>query len=489
MERPKVTNGPPPGFEHHVVEENVKPDSVVTTSSPPLSDKPDAKSADALAAELETLDVKNDVDTPDELYHSGPSALTEIHTETDGSTLYTSASRFEDLKLSESLLQGLYTEMNFERPSAIQAKTLPMILTPPYKHLVAQAQNGSGKTTCFVLSMLSRANPELQETQSICVCPTRELVLQNLSVAKKMAKFTSLTFTSTTDSTVRGPIKQHVLFGTHGKLKGFFQRRWLSLDNIKVLVFDEADNMLELAGFADDSFRLVRDAKRASREVQILLFSATYNDTIREFSLKLTGDNPNFVFLPKEQLSLDVIKQYKVEVPSRQDKYDVLSQKIFPNCEKLGQTIIFVRSRNYARILHQKLTAEGHTCTAISGEMLHEDRDRVVQEFRDSVTRILISTDVLSRGFDVSDVTLVVNYDLPVDHETQEPAYETYLHRIGRSGRFGRNGCAFNLIFGEQDRQAISKIETYFDRDIPPVPYDDEDKFIEVLKKADLTEG
>lgn len=482
MDRTRVTNGPPPGFESRVTEQS-------TNSTPPEAEStPATQTPEDLATELNELNVSNDVDTPDESYKSGPEASTEIHTET-GTTLYTSASRFEDLQLSDALLQGLYTEMNFERPSAIQAKTLPMILTAPFKHLVAQAQNGSGKTTCFVLSMLSRADVSVSETQAICVCPTRELVLQNMSVAKKMAKFTSLTFTSTADNTIGGPIKAHILFGTHGKLKGFFQRRWLSLNNVRVLVFDEADNMLELSGFADDSFRLVRDVKRASKEVQILLFSATYNDTIREFSLKLTGDNPNFVFLPKEQLSLDVIKQYRVEVPTRPEKYQVLSERIFPNCEKLGQTIIFVRSRNFARNLHERLTSEGHTCTAISGEMTHEDRDRVVQEFRDCVTRILISTDVLSRGFDVSDVTLVVNYDLPIHHETLEPAYETYLHRIGRSGRFGRNGCAFNLVCGYQDEEIISKIEKYFDRQIPPVPYNDEDRFIEVLKKADLTEG
>ena len=137
--------------------------------------------------------------------------------------------------------------------------------------------------------------------------------------------------------------------------------------------------MLEQSGFADDSFRLVRDTRRASPEVQVLLFSATYNDRVREFSLKLTGQDPNHVFLPKEELSLDVIKQYRVVVPYNDAKYTVLSNMVFPNCEKLGQTIIFVRSRSYARLLHRRLTGDGHTCTAISGEMNYEDRDRVIQ--------------------------------------------------------------------------------------------------------------
>lgn len=479
MEIPRASSEPPPGFESHLTEETAKSESVHEASG-------HASNTFQLAAEDHSQD---DEDIPDENYESGPSTMAQIRTETDEDTLYTSATRFEDLDLPETLLKGLYSEMRFERPSAIQAKTLPMILAPPFKHLVAQAQNGSGKTTCFALAMLMRADPSIKETQSICVCPTRELVIQNLNVAKKLAKYTSLTFTSTADREIHGTIKQHVFFATHGKLKEFLERRWLTLNHVKVLVFDEADHMLELTGFADDSFRLVRDTRKVSKGVQILLFSATYEDTIRDFSLKLTGDNPNFVFLPKEQLSLDVIKQYRVEVSSLHEKYEVLSEMIFPNCEKLGQTIIFVRSRNYARTLHERLTNEGHTCTSISGEMSYANRDKVIQEFRDCVTRILISTDVLSRGFDVSDVSLVVNYDLPTDRETNEPAYETYLHRIGRSGRFGRKGCAFNLVFGEHDQEIIDKIEKYFDRPIPAVPHDDEEKFIEVLKKADLTEG
>lgn len=136
--------------------------------------------------------------------------------------------------------------------------------------------------------------------------------------------------------------------------------------------------MLDLAGFADDSFRLVRDARRVSPDVQVLLFSATFNDRIRAFSLKLTKE-PNHVFLPVEQLSLDVIKQYRVVVPEMSMKYHVLAEMIFPNCEKLKQTIIFVRSRSWAATLHRRLTNEGHACTAISGEMDFADRDRVIQ--------------------------------------------------------------------------------------------------------------
>jgi len=462
------------------------------SNAPPSSGPPSGEDSEtALVASLQQLAVV-DVDRPDVSIKSSVlrDTVEGIETRTDGSTLYTSAKRFEELGLSDALLQGLYSEMNFERPSGIQATTLPMILTSPYKHLIAQAQNGSGKTCCFVLAMLSRVDVDLKEPQSLCLCPTRELVLQNLSVAKKMGKYTDITYFSTAETLDRyEKCRGQVVFGTHGRLSNWVGRRQFGLNHIKVLVFDEADNMLEQSGFADASFRLVRDTKRQSPQVQVLLFSATFSERVREFAFKLTGQNPNHVFLPKEQLSLDVIKQYRVVVDRLDEKYNVLSSMIFPNCERLGQTIIFVRSRGWARTLHQRLTDEGHTCTSISGEMSFEDRDRVIQEFRDSVTRILISTDVLSRGFDVSDVTLVVNYDVPLEFESWEPAYETYLHRIGRSGRFGRRGCAFNLVCGPRENDIIDKIANYFEREIPSVPKDDEARFIDVLKEAGLTEG
>lgn len=130
---------------------------------------------------------------------------------------------------------------------------------------------------------------------------------------------------------------------------------------------------------------------------------------------------------------------------------------------------------------------DGHKCTSIEGGMEKEARDRVVKEFRDGTTKILIATDVLARGFDVTQVTLVINFDVPVD-KSLKPAFETYLHRIGRSGRFGRKGAAFNLVTGEAEKNVIDQIAAYFKHDIPEVPYDDEDKFFDVLKKAGLAE-
>lgn len=150
---------------------------------------------------------------------------------------------------------------------------------------------------------------------------------------------------------------------------------------------------------------------------------------------------------------------------------------IFPATDKLGQCIIFVRSREAARHLHDRMKGAGYTCTSIQGDMQHEDRDRVVQEFREGKTRILIATDVLSRGFDHSNVTLVINYHPPLARDNVRPAFETYMHRIGRSGRFGRKGAAFNLTGDDRERRHVELIAQHFNHPIQGVQWDDEEAF------------
>ncbi|PNW83108.1 hypothetical protein CHLRE_06g306850v5 [Chlamydomonas reinhardtii] len=455
-------DGPPPGFDDIVK-------AVAATKVEEAVDEPD------LSLKSEGL-------------RERPEA--EITTKTEGDSIYASAHKFEELPLSPELLKGLYVEMKFERPSKVQALTLPMILTPPHRDLIAQAHNGSGKTTCFVLSMLSRVDPSKQLTQALCICPTRELVVQNLSVLRRMAKYTNITSTSTASELEvggsglrRDPINEMVVVGTHGKLKNWVQKRLLDLDGVAILVFDEADEMLKADGFADDSVRLIKMIRKKNPRVQLLLFSATFNDIVKRFAVSI-APQANQVFVAKEQLSLDVIAQYNVRCPDRQGKTRVLKEMIFPNCERLGQTMIFVRTRDSAKSLHAEMERDGYKCTSITGDMQPTDRDRVVQEFRDGTTKILISTDVLSRGFDVSQVTLVINYDVPVERDGVTPAYETYLHRIGRSGRFGRKGAAFNLICTGQDNDVMTRISTYFKKTIEEIKWDDEDEFIKVLDKT-----
>mmetsp|Transcript_68748 Transcript_68748/g.217422 ORF Transcript_68748/g.217422 Transcript_68748/m.217422 type:complete len:534 (+) Transcript_68748:149-1750(+) len=417
-----------------------------------------------------------------------------IKTVVAGDTPYTSAKCFEDLPISDELRQGLYVEMKFEKPSKIQAQTLPMILEPPFHNLIAQAHNGSGKTTCFVLSMLSRVEPSNPVPQALCVCPTRELAVQNFDVLQKMGKFTTITSTWTGHprfgdySSRREKIVDQVVIGTPGTIKGWVSKKLLGLRGLRILVFDEADEMMKQDGFADDSLRIMRDIKKESPKCQVLLFSATFNDKTKRFCEKVVT-NANQVFVEKEKLSLSVIKQYRVVCPTAEAKSQVLSKTIFPLCDKLGQTIIFVRTRDEARKLHTEMQADGHKCTSIQGDMQHEDRDRVIREFRAGSTKILIATDVLARGFDQNSVTLVVNYSVPVERDRRTPGFETYLHRIGRSGRFGRKGAAFNLVQeGYDDVRVLQEIENYFQHPIPDVQWDDEDQFETVLTEAGLME-
>lgn len=420
--------------------------------------------------------------------HVGESKIQQVLD--DASSPYVSAAKFEDLGITHELLEGLYTEMKFERPSKIQSITLPMILKPPHKNLIAQAHNGSGKTTCFVLGMLSRVDANLHVPQAVCVCPTRELVLQNVSVLERMAKFTNIKVTHTAggrSEVSRGEtIQDQVVIGTPGTLRKWMsQWKVLPTKAIRILVFDEADQMLAQEGFGSDSTVIIRDIRKTSPHVQVLFFSATFNEKVKKFAHKQVP-NANNVFIKKEELSLDRIKQYKVHCPDRDTKLIVLREIIFPMAENMGQTIIFTRTKATCRAVHQQLNAAGWKCSSVEGDMMHEDRDRVIKEFRDGTTKILIATSVLSRGFDHDTVTLVINYDMPVERDGKTPAYEDYLHRIGRSGRFGRKGAAFNLVYGDAEEKVMDSIASYFDHTIEEVAFDNEDAFELALVKAGL---
>ena len=197
----------------------------------------------------------------------------------DDSSLYRSATTFEELGLSHELLQGLYTEMKFERPSKIQAKTLPMILQPPYKSLIAQAHNGSGKTTCFTLAMLSRVDATVKAPQALCLCPTRELVVQNLGVLERMGKYTGIAFASTAEQSIPGnrrrKFEEQVVVGTHGKLKDWISKRILSIKDMKILVFDEADEMLKVCSIEFSGVYLC---------VRIYVYARIYASLLTEIS-------------------------------------------------------------------------------------------------------------------------------------------------------------------------------------------------------------
>nr|DAD48742.1 TPA_asm: hypothetical protein HUJ06_018679 [Nelumbo nucifera] len=362
-------------------------------------DKPAELNVDSLAID-ESKKVNKFLDEPED---------SNIKAVTSGDTPYTSASTFEDLKLSPELLQGLYVEMRFNKPSKIQAISLPMILTPPYKDLIAQAHNGSGKTTCFVLGMLSRVDPNLKAPQALCICPTRELAIQNLEVLLKMGKYTGISTECAIPSDSsnylpiykRAPITAQIVIGTPGTIKKWMSAKKLGTRDIKILVFDEADHMLAEDGFKDDSLRIMKDIEKNSVHCQVLLFSATFNETVKNFVSRVVKDG-NQLFVKKEDLSLESVKQYKVDCPDELSKVQVIKDRILEFGERVGQTIIFVRTRNSAGMLHRSLADYGYKCTTIQGALKQEDRDKIIKEFKQGYTKVLISTDLLARGFDQS---------------------------------------------------------------------------------------
>jgi len=278
------------------------------------------------------------------------------------------------------------------------------------------------------------------------------------------------------------PLRLPRLLLAHAPAHGLTRR---PRSDVLMVVFDEADQML--GEFVSECLKILRACTAAGRPPQVLLFSATFSDAVSAFAQKLVTSAANKLLLPAEKLSLDVIKQHLVVCPRPEDKEVVLREMILSAAEKLGQTIVFVRTRNAAHRLHSVLAAAGHACTSISGELAHDKRDAVISEFRQGVTKIMIATDVLARGFDHGNVTLVVNFDPPVEHgDLRKPAFETYMHRIGRSGRFGRKGAAFNLVSTPDEKRVMQAISEHFKCDIVPVRYDDADAFEGALKAAGL---
>ncbi|XP_019175934.1 PREDICTED: DEAD-box ATP-dependent RNA helicase 38-like [Ipomoea nil] len=334
-----------------------------------------------------------------------------IEAVTSGDTLYKSAKRFEDLNLTPELLKGLYVEMKFERLSKIQGICLPMILTPPNKNLIAQAHNGSGKTTCFVLGMLSRVDPKLAAPQALCICPTRERAIQNIEVMLKMGKYTGITSELAIPAdpanyipiNKRPPVTAQVIIGTPGTIHKWVVAKKLGTSCMKILVFDEADNMLAESGFQDDSIKIMKAIVRGKANCQVLLFSATLNGTVEGFVPKIVKDlfvkDYNHLVVKKEELSLESVKQNKGQCPDELSEVMVIKDKILELARKVS---------------------------TIQGALKQEDRDKIINELKEDLTQVLISTDLLARGCDQSHVNLV-NCDLPVQ----------YGHWTGRAGPFG----------------------------------------------------
>lgn len=374
-----------------------------------------------------------------------------------------SAKTFQELDLPKHLLDAIF-EMGFERPSAIQEEALPRILATPPRNLIGQAQSGSGKTAAFVIGMLYRINIDTPATtQALCITPTRELAVQiaNKAVIPMAAHMKGLKIKLVLggEHYQRGQnIDAHIVVGTPGKIVACLKSRTINSKTIKVFVLDEADNMVSEDGHRANSLLL---KKAMPRQCQSLFFSATFSPEVIEFASKMVA-NPDKILIEAgpEFLVLDVIKQLWIDTQG----YDGGKLQFLSDIYSLltiGQSIVFVGTVREADAVHRTLEESGYSCSVLHGRVEHADRDKTMEAFRNGESSVLITTNVLARGVDVDNVCLVVNYDVPIDKD-QNPDFETYLHRIGRTGRFGRKGTAINLVNDQKSIETLAAIEAHF---------------------------
>nr|CAD7456166.1 unnamed protein product [Timema tahoe] len=370
----------------------------------------------------------------------------EVQRKDPTSPLY-SIKSFEELRLKPDLLKGVYA-MGFNAPSKIQETALPTLLADPPQNMIAQSQSGTGKTAAFVLAMLSRVDPKKDYPQVLCLSPTYELAIQTGEVAARMSQFCpeiKIRYAVRGEEVPRGSkLQEHIIIGTPGKVVDWGVKfRFLDLGKITVFVLDEADVMIATQGHQDQSFRI---HKLLPRNCQMMFFSATYENDVMEFAEAIVS-SPVIIRLKREEESLNNIKQYYVMCRNQDEKYSAIAN--IYGVVSIGQAIIFCHTRKTASWLAEKMSQDGHAVALLSGELTVEQRISVLDRFREGKERVLITTNVLSRGIDVEQVTIVVNYDLPIDLHRQ-PDCETYLHRIGRTGRFGKSGIAINLVDGKK---------------------------------------
>lgn len=392
----------------------------------------------------------------------------EIQRQDPNSPLY-SVKSFERLHLKSEILKGIYA-MGFNAPSRIQETALPILLADPPQNLIAQSQSGTGKTAAFVITMVSRVDTTLKYPQVLCLSPTYELAVQIGEATAKLAQFLP---NINIKIAVRGEsispyeqLSEHIIIGTPGKLVDWSLKfRIFDLTKIKVFVLDEADIMIAAQGHHDQCIRI---HKQLSRKCQMLLFSATYDQAVMDFAQYIVP-SPNVIRLRREEEALNNIKQYYVRCSSPEDKYKAI-ENIYGSIT-IGQAIIFCHSRKMADWLAGKMSADGHAVGVLSGELTVEQRLLALDRFRMGIEKVLITTNVLSRGIDVEQVTIVVNFDLPVNANGNADC-ETYLHRIGRTGRFGKNGIAINLIHSQKTMRICREIENHFNKSIKEINAD-----------------
>jgi ATP-dependent RNA helicase DeaD len=356
---------------------------------------------------------------------------------------------FADLGLPDVLLSAVL-DMGFESPSPIQAKTIPLALEG--KDLIGLSQTGSGKTAAFALPTLAGIDPHLAEPQALIVCPTRELAVQvceevfRLGCKIKGLRALPVYGGAPIDRQLKGLRKgAHIVVGTPGRLLDHLKRRSFDPRNIKTVILDEADRMLDM-GFQEEMEELLA---ALPQDRQTMFFSATMNRRVSRL-IDNFGKKPETIEIERKSLTVDAIVQSCYEVRQR-SKVEVLSRLLDIDPPRLA--LVFCNTKRLVDEVTEGLLARGYAADRLHGDMTQQMRERVLARFRESTIEVLIATDVAARGLDVDDIDLVVNYEIPHDPED-------YVHRIGRTGRAGRSGRAVSFVFG-RDIYRLQTIEKY----------------------------
>ncbi|GFP79518.1 dead-box ATP-dependent RNA helicase 8 [Phtheirospermum japonicum] len=368
----------------------------------------------------------------------------------------TKGNEFEDYFLKRELLMGIY-EKGFERPSPIQEESIPIALTG--SDILARAKNGTGKTAAFCIPALEKIDTDNNVIQAVILVPTRELALQTSQVCKELGKHLRIQVMVTTGGTsLRDDIMRlhqpvHLLVGTPGRVLDLTKKGICNLQDCSVLIMDEADKLLS-PEFQPSIEQLI-SFLHPNR--QILMYSATFPVTVKYFKERHLR-NPYVINL-MDELTLKGITQYYAFVEERQKVHclNTLFSKL-----QINQSIIFCNSVNRVELLAKKITELGYSCFYIHAKMLQNHRNKVFHDFRNGACRNLVCTDLFTRGIDIQAVNVVINFDFPKNSET-------YLHRVGRSGRFGHLGLAVNLITYE-DRFNLYRIEQELGAEIKQIP-------------------
>ncbi|KAG8705551.1 translation initiation factor eIF4A [Ceratobasidium sp. 395] len=365
---------------------------------------------------------------------------------------------FDNMDLRAELLRGVYA-YGFERPSAIQQRAIVPVVKG--HDVIAQAQSGTGKTATFSISILQKLDLSVKGTQALILAPTRELAQQIQKVVIALGDYMNIECHACVGGTnVREDMDKlrqgvHIVVGTPGRVYDMIGRGALNPNTIKIFCLDEADEMLS-RGFTEQIYQVFQ---LLPADTQVVLLSATMPADVLEVTKKFMRD-PIRILVKRDELTLEGIKQFYIAVEKEEWKLDTLSDLY--ETVTITQAVIFCNTRRKVDWLTEKLTQREFTVSAMHGDMEQKTRETIMKEFRSGSSRVLITTDLLARGIDVQQVSLVINYDLPANREN-------YIHRIGRGGRFGRKGVAINFVTTE-DVRMLRDIEQFYNTQIDEMP-------------------